>query len=224
MSFAKTRAVKLGGGLRIISSLVVRLMNTNLTFSKVCDIMIKMRRVGDPYETVGLIGSFRRHMPEITQAHRTFTDAGFAVLAPKKLGTVVNPGADFVLLETDATTDPRVLEGEYQEALVASDVVYVVNPGGYLGASAMLELGRLVDKSDAYFMEEPAEPVIAAMAQQALSVVSVEGLVRQMTAHNETFTSREWYDANWCHGPSFTFADQMGPYPPINRPRSHAQH
>ena len=160
---------------------------------------------GDPYNTVGIVGSFRRHLPEITKAHRMFTDAGFKVLAPRVIREVVDPTAEFVLFEGEKD-DPVALEGGYQGALLESDAVVCCNPNGYIGGSVMLELGRLAGerRAEVYFTDPPAEPVINAMAKKVLSIVSVEELIERMTGHNEVLSWREWPDDDRSAGTNFS--------------------
>lgn len=158
--------------------------------------------MGDRYQTVGLCGSFRKHMREINEAHRLFTASGFTVLAPAEISKVINPGSEFVLLESDRSTNPRDLEARYQGELLKSDVVLVCNPGGYTGGSVMMELGRLVGRADVYFTEEPQEPVVREMAMHA--IYSPEELIGMMTDHNKTFDMRDWPDADRLHMSNFS--------------------
>lgn len=162
------------------------------------------KRIGEPYETVSICGSFRRHLEVVSDAHEKFTAAGFRVLAPATISPVINPGEEFVLFEDDSSDDPRVLEGNYQKLLLESDVVYVCDPEGYIGKSVMLELGRLAGAgSEVCFLEEPQEPVIREMAKR--SIMSPEELIRHMRAHNEAFASREWPDAGRPNLSNFSF-------------------
>ena len=162
------------------------------------------KTIGQPYETVSLCGSFRKHLDVVRDAHEKFTAAGFRVLAPATISPVINPGEEFVLFKDDSSDNPRELEGNYQELLLKGGVVYVCNPEGYIGASVMMELGRLAGAgSEVYFLEEPQDPVIREMAKR--SVMSPEELIRYMLTHNKVFASREWFDAGHPNPSNFSF-------------------
>lgn len=161
------------------------------------------KSVGEKYQTVGLCGSFRKHLDVVSSAHRQFTDSGFEVLAPTVMGEVSNPDDDFVLFESDDSDDPLELEGRYQELLLESDAVYVCNPEGYIGGSVMMELGRLAGRAEVYFMEIPQEPVVREMAKD--SVVSAEDFIKYMKLHNEVFWWRDWPDDGKLQQNNFGF-------------------
>lgn len=150
--------------------------------------------IGDQYKTVGLCGSFRKHLGIVNQVHGQFEKGGFTVLAPDMISKVINPGDEFVVFESDDSSNPQKIEGRYQDRLLKSDLVYVCNPEGYIGGSVMMELGRLTGMAEVYFMEEPQEPVVREMAQG--SVVPVGELIRCMNMHNELYSQREWPDAD----------------------------
>lgn len=151
-------------------------------------------KIGDPYRTVGICGSFRKQMDAITEVHGQFIDGGFIVSVPSTISRIVNPGDEFVLFESDASDSPKWLEAQYQDGLLRSDVVYVCNPDGYIGGSVMMELGRLIGKAEVYFMNEPQEPVLREISEG--SILSAGKLIECMQLHNEIFRWREWPDAN----------------------------
>lgn len=89
--------------------------------------------------TVTIAGSYRKHLSAILRARDEFIAHGARVLRPVSGGVKADAGA-FVQLWGDPD-DPADAAREQLEAIRASDAVYVVNPGGYIGASAMMEIG-----------------------------------------------------------------------------------
>ncbi|MDP3735212.1 MAG: hypothetical protein Q8R39_02160 [bacterium] len=85
-------------------------------------------------------GSFRKHLAEIQEAIRQFRALGVTVLSPQ-LSPAVNPGDDFVLLESDDTDDPSVLEQRHLDAIAEAHLLYICNPGGYIGPTVAMEIG-----------------------------------------------------------------------------------
>ena len=118
------------------------------------------------YLNVGIIGSFSKQMQDIARAKRVFEQNGFNVLAP--IDTEVSNERStqgFLVLEKDAQKRPRDLEHSYLSALLNCDVVYVCNRDGYIGKSAMFEIGFLMypQKTDIIFQEMPTEELIVDM-------------------------------------------------------------
>ncbi len=93
-----------------------------------------------PKFSVVISGSFRKHFEGIKKTIQEFEACGIEVLSPKP-SAVINPEEEFVILETDESSDPKNLEEQHLEAIKKADTLYIYNPGGYIGASATLELG-----------------------------------------------------------------------------------
>ena len=158
------------------------------------------RLKSDLYQTVGICGSFRKHYKEICEAIKTFEEHGFKVLTPA-VDKIKDESADFILFENNDTDNARELEKRHIDKLMESDIVYIVNCEGYLGASVMLELGYLLaSKKEVIFLEEPKEQIIV----QALIDNSQNGLginfqsslelSNEMISHNELVECRDWFD------------------------------
>lgn len=69
-----------------------------------------------------------------------------------------NPGKEFVIFEGEEDNTPLMLERFHLNAIKQSDALVVCDPGGYIGASALIEIGfanhlnkRII------FTEEPEE-------------------------------------------------------------------
>lgn len=110
--------------------------------------------------TCTISGSFRRFLGEITAKAEECRRNGVAILSPRST-VFAGEVNGFVLLEGD-TGVPADLEKGHLEAIERSDFVYVVNPGGYVGPSATLEVGYAMAKSVPVFCAEPPqEPVVS---------------------------------------------------------------
>ena len=92
-----------------------------------------------PAPTVTISGSYHKHMERILIAKRQFEQLGAVVLRPRT-ERIVSPEGALVRLEGDPL-NVREVQLLQLEAIAASDLVYVVNPGGHVGASATLEVG-----------------------------------------------------------------------------------
>jgi hypothetical protein len=151
----------------------------------------------DPYMTVSIIGSFRKHYDKICEAKETFARMGLKVLAPND-GNIVDKSVEYVLLDTDTSSSPTVNESAYIRKLLESDLVYVCNVGGYVGLTAMLEISIIMSKGqEIYFMEQPVDPLLAAMCDGAKDnvVYSPDELCEMINISNDVAKSREWFDS-----------------------------
>lgn len=115
--------------------------------------------------SVALIGSFRQHYPEVLKAARTFTDAGLTVKSPP-IGRIINHGHDFVRFASDPPeSSDHDLQAATMEKIFASDLVYVVNPGGYIGRTTAYELGRVHERGMAVYYAEPPKDLPIAVPE-----------------------------------------------------------
>src|SRR5689334_3555127 len=108
--------------------------------------------------SVSLIGSFRRHYDEVCRVAKIFIEAGIVVKSPP-VSRIRDPQQEFVRFESDPPqlTD-RAIQAATMEKIFSSDVVYVVNPGGYVGPGTSWELGRIRERRmPVYYAEAPGE-------------------------------------------------------------------
>ncbi|KAA9374851.1 hypothetical protein F5972_30075 [Microbispora cellulosiformans] len=105
--------------------------------------------------SVSIIGSFRKHYAEILSAVKEFEAVGMIVNSPA-VSRIVNPGEEYVRFESDP---PHSLDHHIQsitlEKILASDFVYVVAPGGYVGRTTCYELGRVHERGVSVYFSEP---------------------------------------------------------------------
>ncbi len=105
-------------------------------------------------------------MDQITKVIAEFEENGVEVLSPKHRAPK-NPGDEFVLFEGETTTDPKQLEELHLKAIENSDFLFVVDPEGYVGNSAVMEVGyaKALGKP-IYSLEEPSEFILKLFVQQ----------------------------------------------------------
>ncbi len=88
-----------------------------------------------------IIGSFRKHYPEIVETIKYFHANDIEVLSPK-ISTILNPENEFVVFDYDPRdADVRQIEDKVLKKMHNADFVYIVNPDGYIGQSTSFEIG-----------------------------------------------------------------------------------
>jgi NTP pyrophosphatase (non-canonical NTP hydrolase) len=103
-------------------------------------------------------GSFSKHLNEIHEKIREFREAGIEVLSPEISHPI--PSRDsFVMLETDHGS-PKEIEMKHLDAISRSDFLYVVNPEGYIGKSAALEIGFAVSRNTPVYSSHKPEDIV----------------------------------------------------------------
>jgi len=101
-------------------------------------------------------GSFRKHFEGISKVIKEFEKLDVQVISPKP-SKVVNPEHEFVILETDNTNDPKILEQRHLDAIEKADALYIYNLEGYIEASATLELGWAIALGKPIYTKEQSE-------------------------------------------------------------------
>ena len=107
-------------------------------------------------------GSFKKFKPEIDAAIDRLQGNGVIVLAPDK-GWLYVPSMkvlsakdlEFRPLPLERGMDPGQVEVEFLQKLSRADFVYLVNPGGYVGISACLEIGAAMARKIPVYAAEP---------------------------------------------------------------------
>lgn len=151
------------------------------------------------YKSIGICGSFRKHYTEICTCIAEFEKNALYCTTPL-ISKIIDENAEFVIFESDDTKNARELEKKHIESLLKSDIVYICNPGGYLGASVMLELGYLLaSNKEVIFMEKPTEPIIVQILMDngsfsKMNILSPKELAEYMKISNEVSKMRDWFD------------------------------
>ena len=113
------------------------------------------------YLTCTISGSFRRSLDAIELKMAEFRHAGFTVLSPRNTHSV-GEVTGFILLEGD-TGSPKDIQQGHLNAIRQSDFLYVVNPGGYIGPSATLEIGYALSLGIPVFCLAPPDESVVCM-------------------------------------------------------------
>jgi len=89
---------------------------------------------------VVLSGSFRNHIDYILKIKKQFKKQGVCVLSPRFVNPK-NPGEVFVIFTGEEGLTPLELERYHLNSIKSSDALVICCPQGYVGASAMIEIG-----------------------------------------------------------------------------------
>jgi hypothetical protein len=123
-----------------------------------------------------LIGSYRKHRDILFQIREEFISHGIKVLRPQTDEVIQVEG--WVRLAGDPST-PTGVQQEQLRAIDRADAVYVVNPGGYIGPSGMLQCGYAhAQDIPIWFAEPPYESGAQTIGDGVLSVLQAVGQLR----------------------------------------------
>jgi len=92
------------------------------------------------FRYVTLSGSFRKHLDYILKTKEELEKTGTIVLSPR-FTKPKNPGEEFVIFQGEEDLSPLELERYHLNSIKNSDALIVCDPRGYVGASALLEIG-----------------------------------------------------------------------------------
>lgn len=109
---------------------------------------------------ITISGSYRKHLNRILDAKREFEGLGAEVLRPQS-EEIRDHENELVRLSGDPD-DLRAVQEAQLEAVGDCDLLYVVNPAGYVGPSATLEIGYANARGKKIITSEP--PFEAAVA------------------------------------------------------------
>jgi len=90
--------------------------------------------------SITLSGSFRKHLPYILEVKKVVEEMDIKVLSPR-FAEPKNPGEEFVVFTGEEGLSPLALERYHLESIEKSDALIVCDPQGYVGASALIEIG-----------------------------------------------------------------------------------
>ena len=106
-------------------------------------------------------GSFFKFKPEIDLAIEELSDLGVTVLAPDRGWLYVPPqkivnASDYKFrhLPTEKGMSIKEVEDDYLSSVKKSDFLYVINPKGYVGETASMEIGYAIALSVPVFLQQ----------------------------------------------------------------------
>jgi len=118
-------------------------------------------------------GSFHKHLDEIHRKIREFREAGIEIVSPA-LSQPICSRDSFVMLETDSGS-PEEIEMKHLKAISRSDLLYVVNPEGYVGKSVALEIGFAVSKNiPVYSLSKPEDIVLSSFVRSEKPIKTIK--------------------------------------------------
>lgn len=109
------------------------------------------------FRHVTISGSFRKHLQQILDVKNYLNQQDVFVLSPR-FTEPKNPGEEFVVFEGEEGASPVELERFHLDSINDCDALIVCNPDGYVGASAMIEIGYAQSLGKrVIFIEKPQE-------------------------------------------------------------------
>lgn len=128
---------------------------------------------------ITIAGSYRKHLDRLLTARAEFQARGAEVLRPHSEVVADDGEEEFVRLEGDPL-DVADVHREQLQAIDESELLYVVNPGGYVGPSATANVAWAAKSGKLVVLQEPAyEMIVAALADgvgdEAYALALLEG-------------------------------------------------
>ena len=103
-------------------------------------------------------GSFRKHLRQIVQLKEALKKYQVVVLSPSG-NAAINPDEEFIVLDSDPVTHPKLLQDSVFAKIRRSTFLVVANVNGYLGRAAVLEIGYAIALGiTIYVLEEVDDP------------------------------------------------------------------
>jgi len=123
------------------------------------------------FRSVVLSGSFRKHLDYILKVKKQLTAQNIQVLSPR-FDKPKNPGQEFVVFQCEEGLSPLEFERHHLNMIESSDALIVCSLDGYVGASALIEIGyaQALGKR-VIFTEKPTEFILQTLpAEVGLSL------------------------------------------------------
>lgn len=122
-------------------------------------------------------GSFHRFMPEVGMAVGQLRALGLEVLSPAH-PIIVAADGDFLYVASDLVRSIRRVQDRHNTCIQRSDLLWLVNPGGYVGLSASLEIGvALASGVPVYTLTKPKDVTLAQYVQVVNAPAQAVGYV-----------------------------------------------
>lgn len=90
-----------------------------------------------------IIGSFRKHFREIIELKKELEKLQIKILSPKDC-SIINPDDEFVIFQSDVTSDQKILQDVVFSKIRYSTFVILANFNDYIGRAATLEMGYAI--------------------------------------------------------------------------------
>ena len=92
------------------------------------------------FRRVTLSGSFRKHLEYIIKVRKALVNNNVDVLSPR-FTEPKKPGKEFVVFSGEEGMEPLELKRYHLHSIEECDALIVCDPEGYVGASALIEIG-----------------------------------------------------------------------------------
>jgi len=136
---------------------------------------------------VVISGSFRKHYSKIITYIKEFEECDWQVLSPKK-SNIVNHESDFIILESDKDQSNTQIENNHLNAIRNADILYVVNPEGYIGVSTSLEIGWALNCGVRVILQnKPTDSIIGELCEIISSPKKVDKMFSKI--ENDIFST-----------------------------------
>lgn len=133
--------------MRILFVLILAIPHTSFGVKERCDQQLLK-------ESTVISGSYRRHLGDILILKRFLEEKGVTVLAPTGT-TAVNPGSEFIVLDTDETSDVATLQSAIFDKMRGASFHVLCNRGGYLGTASVVEAGYALASRKVLYTTDP---------------------------------------------------------------------
>lgn len=101
-------------------------------------------------------GSFRKNLHEIVDLKNKLEGLLVGILSPSGCHAV-NPSEEFIILDSDPVTHPKLLQDSVFAKIRRSTFLVVANFNGYLGNATILEIGYAIAIGISIYTVEPVE-------------------------------------------------------------------
>lgn len=119
--------------------------------------------------TCVISGSLRRFLPAMASAADELQRTGVTVRSPRSF-SLRGEENGFVLLDGDDEGSAEAIQARHLAELAASDFLYLVCPGGYVGVSASFEVGYAKALGIPVFASErPSDLILEAQVEQVVA-------------------------------------------------------
>jgi hypothetical protein len=132
--------------------------------------------------SIGIIGSFRKHYDQVLQAWKIFYDSGLEIYSPKG-SRIIDESKEFVRFESDDPEDSDcMVQSRTLARLFLADIVYVISPKGYIGKTTSYEVGRLIQIcKPLYFSSHPIDLPICIPSEHIITPRELVSFLRNQS-------------------------------------------